>query len=164
MICSPIERTPRRSKPSSRIASRSKERRNGPDLLYERARLLRGFSDRPGALEVLGELFTTEPDHAGALALAAEVHVSLERWEEAVDCLRRLSRANIPDEQRRIAHLGAADFLENRLGRLEDALAELRAVEQSRAWQTGRRSFRIAALEEGFGNTEAAIDGLPARD
>ena len=67
-----------------------------PALLYERARLLRGFSDRPGALEVLDELFTTDPDHAGALALAAEVHVSLERWAEAVDCLQRLSKANIP--------------------------------------------------------------------
>ena len=62
-----------------------------PDLLYERARLLRGFSDRPGALEVLDELFGVEPEHAGALALAAEVHVSLEQWDEAVDCLRRLS-------------------------------------------------------------------------
>ena len=85
------------------------------DLLYERARLLRGFSDRPGALEVLDELFTAEPEHAGALALAAEVHVSLERWAEAVDCLQRLSKASIPEEQRRVAHLGAADFLETHL-------------------------------------------------
>jgi Tfp pilus assembly protein PilF len=127
-----------------------------PDLLYERARLLRGFSDRPGALEVLGELFATEPEHAGALALAAEVHVSLERWEEAVDCLRRLSRANIPKEQRRIAHLGAADFLENRLGRLEEALTELRAVEDL-GFEDVETQLRIGSLEEGFDNTKAAI-------
>lgn len=128
-----------------------------PELLYERARLLRGFSDRPGALEVLDELFATEPEHSGALALAAEVHVSLEQWEQAVDCLRRLSQSGIPDEQRRVAHLGAADFLESRLGAKDEALAELRAVEalglaDPATW------LRIAALEEGFDHTGAAID------
>ncbi len=127
-----------------------------PDLLYERARLLRGFSDRPGALEVLEELFSSEPDHCGALALAAEVHVSLEQWAEAVDCLRRLSQSGIPDEQRRVAHLGAADFLQTRLGRNDEALVELRAVEalglaDVQTW------LRIGALEEGFNNSGAAI-------
>ena len=128
-----------------------------PELLYERARLLRGFSDRPGALEVLDELFATEPEHSGALALAAEVHVSLEQWEQAVDCLRRLSQSGIPDEQRRVAHLGAADFLESRLDAKGEALAELRAVEalglaDPATW------MRIGALEEGFDHTGAAID------
>jgi hypothetical protein len=131
-----------------------KERR---DLLYERARLLRGFSDRPGALEVLGELFDAEPDHAGALALAAEVHVSLEHWAEAVDCLRLLSRASIPEEQRRLAHLGAADFLESKLGAKDEALGELRAVEalglaDAETWT------RIAALEVALDRPGAAID------
>ena len=128
-----------------------------PELLYERARLLRGFSDRPGALEVLDELFSAEPDHSGALALAAEVHVSLEQWEQAVKCLRRLSRSGIPEEQRRVAHLGAADFLETRLGAKDEALVELRAVEalglaDHETW------LRIGALEEGFGSGGAAID------
>lgn len=128
-----------------------------PALLYERARLLRGFSDRPGALEVLDELFTTEPDHAGALALAVEVHVSLEQWEEAVDCLRRLASADIPEEQRRLAHLGAADFLQDRLGRADQALEELRAVEalglaDADVWA------RIGALEEGANRPEAAAE------
>jgi len=127
------------------------------DLLYERARLLRGFSDRPGALEMLDELFTAEPDHPGALALAAEVHVSLEQWAEAVECLRRLSKANIPEEQRRVAHLGAADFLETHLGAKDEALGELRAVEalglaDAQTWT------RIGALEVGFENRGAAID------
>jgi tetratricopeptide (TPR) repeat protein len=127
------------------------------DLLYERARLLRAFSDRPAALEVLDELFTAEPEHAGALALAAEVHVSLEQWGEAVECLRRLSRASIPDEQRRVSHLGAADFLETHLGQKESALAELRAVEalglaDTQVWT------RIGVLEAGFDNRGAAID------
>ncbi len=128
-----------------------------PDLLYERARLLRGFSDRPGALEVLDELFTTEPDHSGALALAAEVHVSLEQWAEAVECLRRLSQSGIPDEQRRVAHLGAADFLEKRLGLADEALVELRAIE-SLGLADAQTWLRIGALEEGFDNTGAAID------
>jgi tetratricopeptide (TPR) repeat protein len=127
------------------------------DLLYERARLLRGFSDRPGALEVLDELFTTEPEHAGALALAAEVHVSLEQWAEAVECLQRLSRSSIPEAQRRVAHLGAADFLETRLGQMESALGELRAVEalglaDAPIWT------RIGVLEAGLDNRGAAID------
>ena len=127
------------------------------DSLYERARLLRGFSDRPGALEVLDELFTAEPDHAGALALAAEVHVSLEQWAEAIDCLQRLSRSRIPDDQRRVAHLGAAGFLETQLGAKAEALEELRAVEalglaDAETWT------RIAVLEIELGRPEAATD------
>ncbi len=127
-----------------------------PDLLYERARLLRGFSDRPGALEVLGELFTTDPDHAGALALAAEVHVSLEQWEEAVACLRRLARSGIPDEQRRLAHLGAADFLETRLGAKDEALAELRAIE-GLGLADADTLARIGLLEEEVNDHDAAV-------
>ena len=127
------------------------------DLLYERARLLRGFSDRPGALEVLDELFTAEPEHAGALALAAEVHVSLEQWAEAVQCLQRLSRASIPDEQRRVAHLGAADFLETHLDDKVAALGELRAVE-ALGLADGQIWTRIGVLEAGFDNRGAAID------
>jgi tetratricopeptide (TPR) repeat protein len=129
------------------------------DLLYERARLLRGFSDRPGALEALEELFTAEPEHPGALALAAEVHVSLEQWAEAVECLQRLSKASIPEEQRRVAHLGAADFLETHLAAKAEALEELRAVEalglaDAQIWT------RIGVLEAGFDNRGAAIDAL----
>jgi tetratricopeptide (TPR) repeat protein len=129
-----------------------------PELLYERARLLRGFSDRPGALEVLDELLTTDPEHPGALALAAEVHGSLGRWPEAVDCLQRLSRSSIPDEQRRVAHLGAAGFLETQLGAKAEALDELRAVEalglaDAETWT------RIAVLEIELERPEAAAQG-----
>jgi tetratricopeptide (TPR) repeat protein len=125
-------------------------------LLYERARLLRGFSDRPGALDVLDELFTVQPQHSGALALAAEVHVSLEQWPEAIECLQRLSKTGIPEEQRRVAHLGAADFLETHLENNGAALEELRAIEalglaDAQIW------VRIGALEAGFDNHEAAL-------
>jgi tetratricopeptide (TPR) repeat protein len=140
---------------SERLALSDSEDRH--DLLYERARLLRGFSDRPGALEVLDELIASEPDHPGALALAAEIHVSLEQWAEAVACLRSLSMAAIPEEQRRVAHLGAADFLETRLGAKSEALQELRAIEaldlaDAQIWT------RIGALELELGSRGAAID------
>lgn len=127
------------------------------DLLYERARLLRGFSDRPGALELLGELFTSKPDHAGALALAAEVHVSLEQWAEAVDCLRRLAQAEIPDDQRRVAHLGAAGFLEVQLGAKAEALEELREIE-SLGFADAEVWVRIATLEVELERPDAAVE------
>ena len=85
------------------------------------------------------------------------MHVSLEQWAEAVDCLRRLSKSEIPDEQRRVAHLGAADFLETRLDAKAEALAELRAVEElgladADTW------IRIGRFEDGFGELEAALE------
>ena len=89
--------------------------------------------------------------------MAAEVHASLKQWAEAVDCLQRLSRASIPDDQRRVAHLGAAGFLEKQLGAKAEALDELRAVEalgltDAETWT------RIAALEIELGRPEAAAD------
>ena len=131
--------------------------RDREDLLYERARLLRGFSERTEALEVLDELFTAAPNHPGALALAAEVHVSLEQWDEAVESLRRLAEAQIPPAQKRVAHLGAADFLESRLERSEDALAELRAVDDLGLADASVLT-RIAKLESTLGRDDRAVD------
>ncbi len=127
------------------------------DLLYERARLLRGFSERAKALEVLDELFAAVPDHPGALALAAEVHVSLEKWDEAVDSLRRLAEAEIPPAQKRVAHLGAADFLERKLARSEEALAELRAVDDL-GLQDAQLLTRIGKLESSLGHEDRAAE------
>jgi len=127
------------------------------ELLYERARLLRGFSERTEALEVLDELFIAAPDHPGALALAAEVHVSLERWDEAVKSLQRLAEANIPPEQKRVAHLGAADFLQSRLGRSEEALAELQAVDKLGLGDASMLT-RIGELESSLGHDDRAVD------
>lgn len=127
------------------------------DLLYERARLLRGFSERDEALEVLEELLEASPEHPGALALTSEIFVSLERWAEAVDSLRRLAAADIPADQRRIAHLGAGDFLENHLGRPTEALVELRAVDDL-GLLDARILVRIGGLEETCGNqSDAAV-------
>ncbi|HEX6240284.1 MAG TPA: hypothetical protein VFZ61_05305, partial [Polyangiales bacterium] len=68
-------------------------------------------------------------EHVGALALAAEIHTSREEWEEAVRALGTLAGAEgVPKAQRRLARLGAADFLLHRLGRAGDALAMLEQV------------------------------------
>lgn len=100
-----------------------------PKLYYEQARLRRARGGREDVLESLENLLMLEEDHPGGLALAVEVHVTLERWQDAVDALRGLARADVPPAQRRIARLGAADFLEKKLGRSAEAIAELRALE-----------------------------------
>ncbi|MCA9578933.1 MAG: tetratricopeptide repeat protein [Myxococcales bacterium] len=100
-----------------------------PKLYYEQARLRRARGGREDVLESLENLLMLEEDHPGGLALAVEVHVTLEQWAEAVTALRGLANADVPPAQRRIARLGAADFLEKKLGRSADAIAELRALE-----------------------------------
>src|SRR5690606_4026837 len=97
-------------------------------LRYERARLQRSVGDRHAALETLDELFHDSPEHVGGIALSVEIFVSLERYPEAVVALQRLAAADVPPAQKRLSHLGASDFLSNRLGRPEEALAELEAV------------------------------------
>jgi tetratricopeptide (TPR) repeat protein len=100
-----------------------------PKLYYEQARLRRGRGGREDVLESLENLLMLEDDHPGGLALAVEVHVTLENWAAAVNALRQLAEADVPPAQRRIARLGAADFLEKKLGRPREAIAELRALE-----------------------------------
>ena len=129
------------------------------ELLYERARLLRGFSERVEALHVLEELLSVAPDHAGALALAAEVHVSLGQWEGAVDHLKRLAHTEIPDTQKRVAHLGAAEFLEARLQQNQEALGELRAVERL-GLEDARTMTRIGRLEVVLGENAKGADAF----
>lgn len=97
-------------------------------LFYERARLERAEHDREGALEALDQVLSLDPAHAGALALAVEIHVSLEQFDAAIDMLKRLAAADVPASQKRLAHLGAADFLAKKRGDPEAALAELAAI------------------------------------
>ena len=101
-------------------------------LYYEQARLLRSLGLREEALGALDNLLMLEAGHVGGLALLVELQVLRENWAGAVEALRSLARADdVPGTQRRIARLGAADFLENRLDDLEGALAELRALHES---------------------------------
>ncbi len=95
------------------------------DLFYEQARLLRATGDRLGALDSLDSLLTFDPIHPGALGLAAEIHASLERWAEAVAMLRTLAEADLTPEHKRIAHIGAAEFLERKLDDHQAAYDEL---------------------------------------
>ncbi len=97
-------------------------------LYYELARFYRAENVLYASLGALDQLFLLEPEHAGGLALKADVHITQEDWDNAVETLAKLANANIPAAQRRIALLGAADLLEERLHRPADALEYLRSV------------------------------------
>jgi cellulose synthase operon protein C len=128
-------------------------------LYYEQARLRRSEADRAGALEALQNLLTLDAHHAGGLALAVEVHVSLEQWAEAVDMLRRLTASDVPAKQKRLAHLGAADFLHRRLGDAQGAMAELRQVE-ALGLADAAVYARMADVAEGADQPHEAIAAL----
>lgn len=98
-------------------------------LFYEQARLLRSVGEREQALEALESLLMFDDQHVGGIALAVEIHVSLERWSDAVEHLRRIAECDVPDRQKRLARLGAADFLDSRLDDPRAAIAELKHVE-----------------------------------
>ncbi len=101
-------------------------------LFYEQARLLRSLSLREEALGSLDNLLMLDGDHLGGLALLVELQVQLENWGGAVEALRSLAgAADVPGTQQRIARLGAADFLQNKLGDLEGALGELTALHEA---------------------------------
>jgi hypothetical protein len=94
-------------------------------LFYELARLHRGKGDLDAALDALDHLSMME-EHVGGLALSVEIHSARENWAEAVQALEALAGApGVPPVQRRLARLGAADFLENRLNDGSAALVQL---------------------------------------
>jgi cellulose synthase operon protein C len=128
-------------------------------LYYEQARLRRSEADREGALESLHNLLTLDEQHVGGLALAVEVHVSLEQWVEAVDTLRRLAASDVPPKQKRLTHLGAADFLDRRLGDSEGAMAELRKVEEL-GLADATVYARMADVAERTGRVDEAVAAL----
>ncbi len=99
-------------------------------LYYEKARLHRGAGELDQALVAIENLRMLDEGHAGGLALAVEIHVSRSEWPEAVGALRALARADVPEKQKRIALLGAADFLESKLGDAVGALAQLEDLEK----------------------------------
>ncbi|MGE0786724.1 MAG: hypothetical protein AB7S26_13715 [Sandaracinaceae bacterium] len=101
-------------------------------LFYEQARLLRGLGRREEALGALDNLLLLDSDHLGGLALLVELQVQQENWGGAVEALRSLASANdVPGSQQRIARLGAADFLQNKLDDLAGALEELTALHEA---------------------------------
>ena len=120
------------------------------DLFYEQARLLRAAGDRLGALDTLDTLLTLNPVHAGALGLAAEIHASLERWPEAVATLRKLAETALTAEHKRMAHIGAAEFLERKFDDHQAAYQELdKLVELDLADVTVHAKMAGLALRKG---------------
>jgi tetratricopeptide (TPR) repeat protein len=129
-------------------------------LFYEQARLYRSLGDYDGAIASLENLLLFEAEHLGGLALLVEIHVQREQFREAVDALRQIATAQeVPASQRRIARLGAADFLDRKLDDVVGALAELRAVEEL---GLGDRALfeRVAGLAERIGDLDRASEAL----
>lgn len=100
-------------------------------LFYEQARLFRALGMRDDALGALDNLLMLDGEHLGGLALLVELQVQNEDWAGAVEALRTLAAAEeTPDSQRRIARLGAADFLEHKLDDREGAWSELAGIDE----------------------------------
>jgi len=128
-------------------------------LFYEQARIRRSRGDLDGAIEALENLLMLEGEHVGGLALMVETAVALERYGDAVEALRALAQADVPPAQRRIARLGAADFLEAKLGDPEGAIAELRAAADA-GLADGALFAKMADIAERAGRFDDAVDAL----
>jgi len=100
-------------------------------LFWEQARVLRAKGDRDAALSALENVTMLEPEHVGALALSAEIYVGRQMYEEAATALDKLSRQNVPAQQRLGAGLGAADLYETKLDRPDAALDVLVALDRA---------------------------------
>ncbi len=127
------------------------------ELRYERALLLRAEGRKTEAVEALEQVLAADPGHAGAIGLMVETCTALERWQDAVAALRKLAAADVPDVQKRLARLGAAEFLERRLGDLDGAREELQAL---RAQGGGDPEVlaRLAALCARAGRFREAVE------
>ncbi|UJR79183.1 hypothetical protein [Sandaracinus amylolyticus] len=141
-------------------ADRTDEPEQLAPLFYELARLHRGLGRRDDALVSLDNLLMLEPEHVGGLALLVELHVQREAWPEAVQALRTLAGASdVPASQRRIARLGAADFLDKKMGQPLAAADELEAIDA--LGLADRALFeRIADLCERGGRIDRAVSVL----
>lgn len=128
-------------------------------LLYERARLFRAEGKIGQAADSLCSLLEDEPLHPGALALKAEIHVSEQAWDQAVVALQSLGDADVPDSQKRVALLGAAEFLETKL---EDPAAALQLLKRVVELDPSDRSLdlKIANIAGRAGLYGDVVDAL----
>jgi tetratricopeptide (TPR) repeat protein len=129
------------------------------DLGYERALLLRAGGRRDDAIAALESVLVADPRHAGALGLLAETCAAAERWQGAVAALQRLAEADVPDAQKRLARLGAAEFLERKLNDPTAACAELEALCALAPDEPGDRA-RLADAHERSGRYRDAVQGF----
>lgn len=99
-------------------------------LHWERARVLRALGDREAALTALENVTLLEPDHLGALALAAEISIAASRFAEAAKFLDRLARLeSAPSKQRLMSGVAAADLYESKLNLPELSVSVLLALD-----------------------------------
>lgn len=134
--------------------------------LFEAARLRRSGGDREGTLTTIQSLLALDPRHAGALAMRAELAVAMEAFEDAVAALRALALADVPPAQKRVARMGAADFLERKLGRPREALAELRAIDALGVADAAvlQRMARLAEADDAFAEAQALHERVAGSD
>jgi cellulose synthase operon protein C len=136
-----------------RLFRRIRERNDGPRLLelidlrlnvsedvselvklhWERARVLRGLGERDAAMQALENVTLLEPEHVGALALAAEISISSHQLADACKYLDQLARLDsAPDKQRLMSAMAAADIYQSKLSQPERAVSLLLALRNSR--------------------------------
>jgi hypothetical protein len=128
-------------------------------LFYELARLYRAGGDLEAALGAIDNLLMLE-EHVGGRALAVEIHSARGNFVEAVEALRALAVCNdVPKAQKRLARLGAADFLENRLRDPDGALDELHKLDEEGHGDLALY-LRMADVAERTNKLERAIQAL----
>jgi tetratricopeptide (TPR) repeat protein len=127
------------------------------DLRYERALVLRAAGRKQEAIAALEHVLADDPQNAAAIGLVAETCTALEQWAGAVAALRRLAEANVPMSQKRLARLGAAEFLERRLNDIEGACVELQTL-RAEGISDNDVLVRLAGLCERAGRYRQAVD------
>ncbi|MEY4510061.1 MAG: hypothetical protein RLZZ450_2183 [Pseudomonadota bacterium] len=129
-------------------------------LYYELARHERKRDDLTAALDALDNVLMLDDEHLGALALTAEIQTARGSFSDAVSALDRLAAVSaLPKPQRRLAALGAADFLEHKLNDREGALTRLERLLVLTPDEASLH-VRMADLAQRHGNLERAATAL----
>ena len=127
-------------------------------LYYELARRERKRGQIDAAFDAVDHALMLDDEHVGALALLADIHTARGDFAAAVGALERLAKGrDLPATQRRLALLGAADFLENRLADREGALARLEQLVE-REPDDPKLALRVADLCERMGKEEGRTE------
>ena len=132
-------------------------------LHWERARVLRGLGDREAALLALENVNLLEPDHVGALALAAEISIATNRFSDAAKYLDRLARLeSAPKNQRVMSGLAAADLFDSKLNLPELAVSVLLVLDNANlsTLAVRERIARSAARSENWDLAGEFLTGL----